>query len=68
MDKRVSIKKFKCFRDCFELKLNGGINISVGNNEEGKSTILESIHLALTGFYRGNYINRDYLNIYSTEK
>ena len=57
--KKVRIKNFKCFKDWFELDLNGGINILVGNNEEGKSTILEAIHLALTGFYRGNYINRE---------
>lgn len=50
MIKKVRIKNFKCFKDWFELDLNGGINILVGNNEEGKSTILEAIHLALTGF------------------
>ncbi|EOX8276005.1 TPA: ATP-dependent endonuclease [Streptococcus pyogenes] len=59
MIKKVRIKNFKCFKDWFELDLNDGINILVGNNEEGKSTILEAIHLALTGFYRGNYINRE---------
>ncbi len=59
MIKKVRIKNFKCFKDWFELDLNSGINILVGNNEEGKSTILEAIHLALTGFYRGNYINRE---------
>ncbi|MFB1400513.1 AAA family ATPase, partial [Streptococcus pyogenes] len=41
MIKKVRIKNFKCFKDWFELDLNGGINILVGNNEEGKSTILE---------------------------
>ncbi len=32
------------------------MNILVGNNNEGKSTIFEAIHLALTGYYRGKYI------------
>jgi len=32
------------------------MNILVGDNEEGKSTILEAVHLALTGVYAGRNI------------
>lgn len=44
------------FKGSFSLELNPDINILVGNNEAGKSTILEAIHLALTGMYDGRYI------------
>ena len=44
---KIKIKNFKCFNELFELELNKGLNILVGNNETGKSTILEAIHLAL---------------------
>lgn len=59
----IYIKNFKCFEEIFELKLNAGPNIIVGDNEQGKSTILEAVHLALTGFFRGKSI-RNNLNQY----
>ena len=40
---KVKISNFKCFKGLFELELNKGLNILVGNNETGKSTILEAI-------------------------
>lgn len=52
---KVKINNFKSLK-CFEFEPYSGMNILVGNNNEGKSTILEAIHLALTGFYRGKYI------------
>lgn len=54
--RKVKIKNFKCFEGEFEVELNRGINILVGNNAAGKSTILEAIHLALTGLYCGRSI------------
>ena len=56
MIKRVVIENFKCISGRFELDFNEGINILVGNNEAGKSTILEAIHLALSGIFRGKLI------------
>lgn len=56
MIKKVIIENFKCFKGRFELDLKSGINILVGNNETGKSTILEAIHLALSGIFRGKPI------------
>ena len=50
--KRVVVKSFKKF-DFISFDFNDGLNILVGNNEEGKSTLVEAIHLALTGYYRG---------------
>jgi putative ATP-dependent endonuclease of OLD family len=53
---KIKIKDFKSFKGLFELTLNKGLNILVGNNETGKSTILEAIHIALTGIYGGRNI------------
>ena len=53
--KRVIINNFKKFEHiCIDFK--NGLNVIVGNNEEGKSTILEALYLALTGYYRGQSI------------
>lgn len=57
--KKIKIKDFKCFQGTFEMELNSGLNILVGNNEAGKSTILEAIHLALTGMYGGRSIRNE---------
>jgi putative ATP-dependent endonuclease of the OLD family len=56
---KVKIKNFKCYAGPFEFSLKDGTNIIVGNNESGKSTILEAIHLALTGVLNGKYIRHD---------
>ena len=53
--KRVKIHNFKCYKD-FEIALEEGLNIVVGDNEAGKSTILEAINLALTGIICGKSI------------
>ncbi|MBH1941058.1 AAA family ATPase [Mobilitalea sibirica] len=52
---KVIIHNFKCYRD-FEIILKEGLNILVGDNEAGKSTILEAINLALTGLINGKSI------------
>lgn len=49
---KVNIKGFRCFRD-FSLEFNSGTNIIVGDNGTGKSTILDAIHLCLSGLHRG---------------
>ncbi|WP_313560495.1 ATP-dependent nuclease [Ruminiclostridium cellobioparum] len=56
---KIKIVNFKCFEGEFELELNDGVNIIVGNNEAGKSTILEAIHLALTGILNGRNIRNE---------
>ncbi len=46
MIKSIYINNFKLFEE-FALDCNPGLNIIVGKNEAGKSTLLEAIHLAL---------------------
>lgn len=56
---KIKIQNFKSFKGEFTLSLNKGLNILVGDNESGKSTILEAIHLALTGLYCGRNIRNE---------
>lgn len=57
--KSVIIENYKGYKDQFFVKLNKGVNILVGNNESGKSTILEAIHIALTGLLNGRYLKNE---------
>lgn len=54
--KKILIRNFKCFKDDFELDFKNGLNIIVGDNESGKSTILQAIHLALSGWINGRHL------------
>ena len=45
---RITFENFKIFRD-FELDINENVNIFVGDNGSGKSSILQGIELALCG-------------------
>ncbi len=56
--RKVKIENYKCFKE-FSIELDEGINILVGDNESGKSTILEAIHLALTGLLNGRYLKNE---------
>lgn len=56
---KIHIENFKIFKGSFDLTLNKGVNILVGNNEAGKSTIIEAIHLALTGLCNGRYLRNE---------
>ena len=57
--KKVKIKNFKCFEGWFEVDIDQGVNIVVGNNEAGKSTLLEAIHLCLTCMLNGKYLRNE---------
>ena len=57
--KELNIENFKCFQGVFNLKLNEGLNILVGDNEAGKSTILEAVHLVLMGLFNGKYLKHE---------
>lgn len=56
---KVKITNFKCYEETFTLVLNDGLNVIVGANESGKTTILEAIHLALTGLLHGRPLKSD---------
>jgi putative ATP-dependent endonuclease of OLD family len=56
---KLKIKNFKCFEGWFEVEFSHGVNIVVGNNEAGKSTLLEAIHLCLTGMLNGKYLRNE---------
>lgn len=56
---KIHIENFKGFKGSFKLQLNNGINILVGDNEAGKSTVIEAIHLALTGLLNGKYLRNE---------
>lgn len=66
---KITIENYKCFQGKFTLELKPNVNILVGNNESGKSTILEAINLALTGLLNGRYLKNElspYLFNYQT--
>ncbi|WP_144558646.1 ATP-dependent nuclease [Shouchella miscanthi] len=76
MIKSIHIENFKCINGSFTLDFKEGINILVGNNEAGKSTVLEAIHIALSGIFRGKTLrgnlsqylfNYDVVNQYLTD-
>ncbi|MFA5155040.1 MAG: AAA family ATPase [Patescibacteria group bacterium] len=54
MIKKIKIQNYKLFQ-LFTLDFNSDLNILVGNNEVGKSTILEAINLALTKKINGRF-------------
>lgn len=56
---KVNIENYKCFDGKFSIDFNQGVNILVGDNEAGKSTILEAINLALTGILNGRYLKNE---------
>ncbi len=56
---KVTIENYKSFNGRFSFEPNKGLNILVGDNESGKSTILEAIHLALTEMLNGRYLKNE---------
>ena len=49
---RAVIRNYRCLKQA-NVTFNDKLNVIVGNNECGKSTLLEAIHLALTGQLNG---------------
>lgn len=58
MLKKVAIRNYRLFRD-FTLAFRPGMNILVGDNDTGKSTVLEAVNLALTGRVQSRMLERD---------
>lgn len=55
---KLVIKNFKVLRSAV-IDLNPHLNIIVGDNEAGKTTLLEAIHLALSGQMNGRSIQHE---------
>ena len=62
MIQKIRIRGYRKFRDV-TIKPHQHLNIIVGENESGKSTILEAIGLALTGRINGR-VAQEELNPY----
>lgn len=62
--KRLTIRGFKRFEE-LDIEFNKSTNIIVGENEKGKSTILEAISIILNQKYRNSdkYIIQEMLNV-----
>jgi energy-coupling factor transporter ATP-binding protein EcfA2 len=58
MIERIIIDGYRLF-DRLEIEPNPGMNIIVGDNESGKSTLLEAIALALTGKINGRWAEEE---------
>lgn len=58
MIKKIKIVNYRIFRN-FELAFNDHINILVGDNDIGKSTVAEAINLALTSRLNGKFIAQE---------
>jgi putative ATP-dependent endonuclease of OLD family len=58
MLKKIHIQNFRVFQD-FKLAFRDGLNVLVGDNDSGKTTVLEAVHLALTSRLRGRLIASD---------
>ena len=57
--RHLHIENFKRFKGSFDIDLNEHLNVLVGDNEVGKSTVVEAIYLALTGIYNGHYLRNE---------
>lgn len=56
---KVIIENYKYFHGKFSIDFHDGVNVLVGDNETGKSTILEAINLALSGILNGRYLRNE---------
>jgi putative ATP-dependent endonuclease of the OLD family len=55
---RVVIRGYRRFNN-LDLRPNAGMNVIVGDNESGKSTLLEAIGLVLTGKVNGRWAREE---------
>jgi putative ATP-dependent endonuclease of OLD family len=52
---KIHIQNYRVFEN-LTLDFTDGLNVIVGNNDAGKSTLLEAVHLALTSRVRGRLL------------
>ena len=55
---KIHIENYKCFVK-FDMDFHKNTNIIVGDNEAGKSTILEAINICLSGLLHGHYLRNE---------
>src|ERR1700722_19912221 len=55
---RIVIQGYRCSGQ-FDIQPNPGMNLVVGDNEAGKSTLLEAISLALTNKVNGRWTSEE---------
>jgi predicted ATP-dependent endonuclease of OLD family len=56
--RKARIRNYRSLRE-LDIDFNEHLNIVVGDNETGKSTLLEAINLALTGLVDGRPVQLD---------
>ena len=65
---KIKVKNYKIFQEK-TIHLNDNVNIFVGENDAGKSTILEIVNLITTGKINGYFIDRQITaNFFNYEK
>lgn len=55
---KAKIRNYRSLAHC-DIEFRGGLNILVGDNESGKSTLLEAVSLALTGSLNGRPVAQE---------
>lgn len=55
---KVVLKNFRRFENAM-IEFRAGLNVLVGDNDAGKSTLLEAINLGLTKRWNGNYFEQE---------
>lgn len=69
--RKIAIRNYRCLRQ-FDLDFTPGLNILVGQNDTGKSTLIEAITLALTGRVGGRAFAQElspyYVNLDATRE
>lgn len=58
MIQKIAIRNYRKFRE-FDLEFSPGMNIVVGDNDTGKSTLIEAINLALSGRVHGRFLSSE---------
>ncbi|MFV5331678.1 ATP-dependent nuclease [Acinetobacter baumannii] len=53
--KNLSIEGYRCFSDCFEINFRKGLNVIVGENGAGKTTIINSFRQLFIDTESGSY-------------
>lgn len=56
MIQKLALRNYRRFRE-FDLEFESGLNVLVGRNDSGKSTVIEALSVALTGRIHGRAIS-----------